>query len=300
MNLARVDLNLLNVFDAVMRERNVTRAGERIGMTQPAVSNALNRLRHLLGDALFVRGADGMRPTARALELAGPVRHALEQIETALDPPEFVPAESTRTFRLAMSEYPASVLLPALARRLEEEAPGIDLRVRSSDNVDAAALLDANEIDFAIGNFPDLPKRFERVTLFEESYVCMMRRDHPLAKGPLTLEEFAAAKHLLITLAGETKSFVDDALAEQGLTRRIAMTAYHFLVAPRIVAKTDMVTTLARRTAERVARINPVHLSPLPLPPRLLLLALLWQRRFSNHPAHEWMRALLVDVCRRI
>ena len=300
MNLAGIDLNLLVVFDALMQERSVTRAGRRIGMTQPAVSNALNRLRHLLKDDLFLRGPKGMRPTPRAVELAGPIRQALSQVETALMPAEFDPAKAANTFRLAMADYAASLILPPLAHRLEREAPGVNIRVRVNDNVSALGLLDRNEIDFAIGYHTDWPERFGGQVLFTETYVCVMRRGHPLARERITLEEFAAARHLLVTLTGEATGFVDRLLKKRGLTRRVAMTANQFLVAPLIIQTSDMIMTLALRTAARFAEVNKLHIVPVPLEPDPIALTLLWHKELSHHPAHEWMRALLADICRTV
>ena len=300
MNLANVDLNLLVVFDSLMQERSVTRAGRRIGMTQPAVSNALNRLRHLVKDDLFLRGPKGMRPTPRALELAGPVRQALAQVEVALEPVAFNPATAKNTFRLAMADYAASLILPPLARCLERDAPGVDIRVRTNDNLNALGLLDRNEIDFAVGYHNEWPDRFGGQVLFTETYVCVMRRGHPLARESITLDEFASAEHLLITLTGEATGFVDRLLKKRGLKRRVAMTANQFLVAPLIIQNSDMIMTLALRTAERFAEVNELHIVPVPLEPDPVDLTLLWHKELIRHPAHEWMRQLLVEICREV
>jgi len=300
VNLASLDLNLLVVFDALMQERSVTRAGRRVGLTQPAVSQALSRLRQLVKDDLFLRGPKGMRPTPRALELAGPVREALAQVERALEPVVFNPATATNSFRIAMADYAASLILPPLAHRLEREAPAVDIRVRTNDNVSALGLLDRNEIEFAIGYHREWPERFGGQVLFRETYVCVMRRGHPLARERITLDEFASARHLLITLTGEATGFVDRLLRKRGLTRRIAMTANQFLVAPLIIQNSDMIMTLALRTAERFAEVNNLHIVPVPLEPDPIDLTLLWHRELSRHPSHEWMRSLLVEICRNV
>jgi DNA-binding transcriptional LysR family regulator len=299
MNLAGVDLNLLVVFDALMRERNVTRAGKRIGMSQPAMSNALNRLRHLLKDELFLRGPKGMRPTPRALEIAAPIHQALMEVDSALSPVAFDPAKATNTFRFSMADYAASLILPPLAKRLEEDAPGVDIRVRP-DTLNGPQLLDRNEIDYAIGYYTDYPERFQGLSLFEESYVCVMRRGHPLAKEEITLKEFVEAKHLLITLTGEGTGFVDRLLQERGLKRRVAMTVNQFLVAPLVIQNSDMIMTLALRTAERFADVNNLHIAPLPLERAPMKLTLLWHEQLGRHPAHDWIRSVLVDICREI
>lgn len=300
MNLAAIDLNLLVAFDAVMTERNVTRAGRRLGLSQSAVSNALSRLRHLLADELFVRGADGMRPTPRALELALPVRHALQQLQSALDPAEFSPADATRAFHFAMTDYSASLILPRLAKRLEDTAPGIDIRIRPNTGVNAPPLLDSGEIEFAIGGDVDRAERFASEVLFEDSFVCAMRRGHPLARERVTLDRFVAAKHLLITLTGDPTGFVDRILERKGLKRRVAMTVNQFTVALLIIQNSDMVITLARRMADRYVKFNNLHIALLPFAAPPSKTALVWHRRLGNRPALEWMRAVLVEICRKL
>lgn len=306
MNLALVDLNLLVIFDAVMRERNVTRAGKRLGLSQSAVSNALNRLRHLVKDDLFVRGPDGMMPTTRALELGPSLRKALDMVETAFDPVVFDPATATHTFNLSMADYVASLILPRLMHRLETTAPNVDVRVRHNDYVSSFDQLDANEVDFVIGGFPtggvypQYPERFKSLILFEESYVCVMRHDHPLAGHNITFDEFVAANHLLVTITGEATGVTDRVLEKQGLKRRIPMTCNHFLVAPLIIEKSDLIITLARRMAERFAGISGLHIMPVPMELDPVEIALLWHSREHDHPAYVWMRNLLVDICKDI
>lgn len=299
MNLAGIDLNLLLVFDAVMTEQHVTRAGERIGMSQPAMSNALNRLRHFLKDDLFVRGPDGMRPTPRALELAAPVRMALKQIESALDPLEFDPWNASRTFNLAMDDDVASIILPPLAKRLEEKAPSIDIRVRHNDFVNGPALLESNKIDFKIcGYNPGYPEEFKSQVLFEVDYVCVMRKGHPLARPEITLEEFVGAKHLRVPITGEGSGMIDQLLEKQGLKRRIALTVQHFLVVPQIIENSDYLITFPRLAAERLPGIKRLHIVPLPLHFDPVQIRIIWHDRYTSHPSHEWMRSQLTDICR--
>lgn len=306
MNLAIVDLNLLVIFDAVMRERNVTRAGKRLGLTQSAVSNALNRLRHLVKDDLFVRGPEGMMPTSRALELGPVLRNALGMVETAFDPVVFDPATATHTFNLSMADYVASLVLPRLMNRLETIAPNVDVRVRHNDYVSSFDQLDANEVDFVIGGFPtggiypQYPERFKSLILFAENYVCVMRHDHPLAGHDITFDEFVAANHLLVTITGEATGVTDRVLEKRGLKRRIPMTCNHFLVAPLIVEKSDLIITLARRMAERFAGISDLHIMPVPMELDPVEIALLWHSREHDHPAYVWMREVLVDICKDI
>lgn len=301
MNLAGFDLNLLLVFDAVMRERHVTRAGDRIGMSQPAMSNALNRLRHHLKDDLFVRGSDGMRPTSRAMELAGPVRDALQGLETALDSSPFEPARAVRTFSIGSNDYAVPTLMPLLAPRLEREAPGIAVRLVSSAGR-TFDMLDDQTIDLGISAFGDIPERFGRMPLLRDRYVLTMRCGHPLASGALSLETYSQARHLLVSPRGEVHGFVDDALAEKGLARRIAMTVNSFSSAPAILAASDMILAMPGRIADHFAPIYDLVTRPAPIagPESYSSATLVWHDRLANHPAHRWFRAFLLDVSRTL
>ena len=297
MNLAGLDLNLLLVFDAVMAERNVTRAGRRIGMSQPAVSNALNRLRHHLKDELFVRTAEGMRPTPRALELAEPIQGALGQLQSALDRQDFDPATARRTFRIATTDYIVSILMPALAGYLMRYAPGVDLRILPIGGR-LFEMLDAQEADFGITTVGDAPDRFERALLFEEEYVCLMHPHNSLAEGTLTIPAFAAARHLLITPRGDARGFIDEALASRGLTRRIAMTVNQFALAAPVVAASDLIVTLPRRIANLHALTYGLKTvaCPISTPRRFRVGEIVWHRRLGRHPANDWLRDLLIAI----
>lgn len=300
MNLAAVDLKLLVVFDAVMSEGSVTRAGARLGMTQPAVSNALGRLRHLLKDDLFVRARGNMCPTPRALELTGPVRHALKQIEDVLDRSDFDPSRDARVFKFAMSGNIGVTVLPALVSRLGKVAPNVSLHLQPKCNRTMVELLDTHEIDFAFGVMPEAPMRFSRLTLYEDSYVCVMRSGNALAQGGLTLQDFARARHLAVRPAGEATSLVDHVLESLGLARHKIVTVNQFLVVPAIISSTDLVATLFRRTAEQLGIVgNPgLVVRPLPLPPAQATLC--WHSDMTNHKAHRWMREVLIDSCRAL
>jgi DNA-binding transcriptional LysR family regulator len=300
VNLAGVELKLLVVFDAVMSEGSVTRAGTRLGMTQPAVSNALGRLRHLLKDQLFVRAQGSIRPTPRALELTGPVRQALRQIEAVLDPSDFDPARDARVFKLAMSDHAAVIILPQLVQRLETIAPDVALQVRPKLDWCLPDLLDGHEIDCAVGVIPDAPVRFSRIVLFDDVYMCAMRRGHPLTRGKLTLAGFAAAKNLAVRSADRSANLIDHVLESRGLQRRMALTVDQFCVVPAIIANTDLVATVLRRKAVQLGVLeNPdLVVLPLPLPPVEAIL--LWHPSVTHHKAHRWMREVLVDSCRAL
>jgi DNA-binding transcriptional LysR family regulator len=301
MDLAGIDLNLLVVFEALMAERHVTRAGERIGLSQPATSAALNRLRRLLDDELFVRRTDGMKPTRRAQELAVPLRQALMQIQAALEPQTFEPATARRTFKLATNDFAASLVLPSLGVRIGNEAPHIDLRVIAADDALAMELLDRDAVDLAIAPFEIVEPQFERQHLLDPAgFLCVMRTGHPLASAPLTLETFAASPQLLISRTGDPSGFVDDILAEVGLQRRVAFTVPSFLLAPVVLAQTDYIAVLPRRLVTMCQQMMDLVACEPPFPQRKFPLAMLWHQRLSADPGHIWLRTILMEVAEAI
>jgi DNA-binding transcriptional LysR family regulator len=226
MNWGAFDLNLLIVFDAVMQERNVTKAGQRIGLSQPAMSHALNRLRYMLKDELFIRTPDGMAPTPHAERLAPPLRTALSELQAALEPDAFVPAEAERRFALAVNNYAAVVLAPSLVAAVAEAAPRVSLDLRPSGTLDIVERLDRGELDLAICSVDTVGERFAHCALFEDPFVVVMRHGHPARAGrhkaSLLIETFAELPHLEISSSGDDTGFIDRRLAECGLARRIA------------------------------------------------------------------------------
>lgn len=297
MNLAGMDLNLLLIFDAVMVERNVTRAARRIGLSQPAMSNALNRLRYHLKDDLFVRGADGMMPTPRALELAEPIRDILADLEEVLEAGNFDPLTSDREVNIGCNDYVICTLVPRLAAYLSEHAPELRIRLYPTAG-NTFDLLDSREIDFGIGAVVDIPDRFESLTLIEDSYQVVMRRDHPLAERKLDLQRYAAADHLLVSPRGDAHGFVDSELAKQGLTRNVRMTVNNFSSAPPILAASTMILTLPSRIAEIHAPLHDLHVAPCPVPSTLdySSAVAVWHKKLASHPAHLWFRNALAEI----
>lgn len=296
-NLAGLDLNLLLVFDAVMRERNVTRAGTRVGMSQPAVSAALSRLRHHLRDELFVRVPAGVRPTPRALELATPIRHALEELRQALDPTVFNPAESRRRFGIIMDDYLEAVLLPPLAARLARDAPSVEVRILPGGGEAAPGLLDSGAAEFAVGTFDRPADRFVVRELFIETLVCVLRRGHPLAKRPLTLEAFARLSQVLVAVCGLPQaSTVDAILQKRGLTRQIGLMAHSLLAVPSVVANSDMIALLPARLASWAAGAWGLTIKPVPLGLRPTNIGVMCLRRLERYPAHRWFADTLSEV----
>ena len=209
------------------------------------------------------------------------------------------PATSTRSFTLQTNDYLVSTLLPPLMQQLTKVAPGINLRV-VPPNQRTFELLDASTIDFALGAFGDLPDRFDVATIDDNQFVCMMNGSHALTRGRLDLKRYAAAKHLLITPRGDPVGFVDLALADAGLSRRIALTVNHFSVVPAIIAETDLIVTLPKRIAERYAPRYGLKLRPSPVPTVAAYshIRLIWHRQLGEHPAFQWFRELVLDLMR--
>ncbi|MCP4561139.1 MAG: LysR family transcriptional regulator [Bosea sp.] len=297
MNLAAIDLNLLTAFEALLEERNVTRAGQRIGLAQPSMSSALTRLRALFGDELFIRTAAGMQPTARALALARPIGEALAQIRATLAPDtDFDPATARRRLTVAVTDYGDLVVVPALVALLRREAPGIDLVVRPiGDAAASLAALERGDVDALIGgHLPDSP-RIVRRTLFEEDFVCI--RDKALA-APLSAGDYVRLPHALFSAAGGDGSpgVVDALLATEGHKRRVAVTLAHVVAVPFAVAGTDLVATMARRVASRFAAIAGVALMPLPYDAPRFAIDLLHSRRATADPALRWFLAMIERV----
>ncbi|MEO7392049.1 MAG: LysR family transcriptional regulator [Ramlibacter sp.] len=301
-NFRTLDLNLLRLFDQVMAERNLTRAARNLSMTQPAVSNALNRLRDALGDKLVVRSGYGVEPTPRALALWPAIADALRQMEASLAPADFVASEAANTFVLAMADATAAELMPGLVEIIERDAPGVSMRVLPLVTRDPRSLLDEGQMDLAVGFFPavlaDLTAQsqsggmaaFDHQRLFSGEYVCVMRRDHPLASGPLTVKRYCAAHHLLVSFSGRPFGFVDEALAALGRTRRIVLTVNQFFTAGRVVVGSDLLTVLPRHFVNITGLEQEFVLRELPFDVAPVLVDSLWHRRQGQRSDHAWLR----------
>jgi DNA-binding transcriptional LysR family regulator len=310
-NFRTLDLNLLRVFDEVMAERNLTRAATNLAMTQPAVSNALRRLRDALRDELLVRAGYGVQPTPRALELWPAVRAALDGLRAAIQPGDFDAAASRDSFVLATADATAALLMPPLVRRLEAEAPGLSLRVRPLLTRDPRGLLSSGELDLALGYFPaavaaiDLaamqeggPEPIEHGRLYDSEYVCVMRAGHPLASGPLDLDRYCAARHLLVSFSGRPFGFVDEALAALGRRRRVVLTVNQFFTAGQVVALTDLLTVLPRRFVPTTGIASRLTMRSLPMDLPTVHVDQLWHHRNTARASHAWLRAAVADAAR--
>jgi DNA-binding transcriptional LysR family regulator len=298
VNWDAFDFKLLIVFDAIMRERHVTRAGERLGLSQSAVSHALQRLRRALGDELFVRGPEGMSPTPRALDLAEPVRRALAEIEGALHQDRFDPASSGARFRLVLNNTAAVVLAAPIAEWIARRAPALSLHMSPSGTVRVDDLLDRG----VVGAGRVEGERFGTTTLIRDGFAVVARRGHPALGQPLTYERLADLAHLVVSSTGDDVGFLDAILGRRGLgPRRVAMAA-PFLSAAPILARSDLVAVMAERIAHTLATVHPLACAALPADPDLPVTrsVLVWARRVERHPGHAWLRRQVADCVRSL
>jgi DNA-binding transcriptional LysR family regulator len=295
VDLSTVDLNLLKLFEALVRERSVTRAGLRLGLSQPAASRALGRLRTMLGDRLVVRGKLGLELTPRGETLAGPVARLLDDARGIVSPAVFDPASATGRITIAAHDHLSLVVLAGLIARFERHAPALSLHIAqpAGDNV---RLVEQGGADLALGIFETLPGSLHRRGLYADSLVCVVRSDHPGVADGLSLERYVTLRHVTVTISGVGESAVDVALSTLGLTRHVALRVPHFLAGAMLVADSDMILTLPSRLARRLAERLPLALLDLPLQVAPLSPAMIWHERFHGDPAHVWVRQQLVDV----
>ena len=299
MNLGLVDLNLLVAFDALLAEQSVTRAAGRLGLSQPAMSSALGRLRRLIGDPILVRTATRMVPTQRAMELVGPVRQILAQVELALAAPApFDPASTRRRFRIATNDYVEAVLLPRLVREIASAAPGIDLEILPLGAAYPEEGLQTGKLDLAIGFAHNVPVELHSHILFKDKFVCAVRADHPAVGRRLTPRQYAELPHMLVSQTGGVTGIVDNALSMHGLERRVAVTVPHFVIAPHVVAQSDCIVTLAERVARSFAGGLALRLVKPPVFLPAIRVAMTWHERNEHDPAQKWLRDTLRTISR--
>ena len=297
MNWRAFDLNLLVVFEALMQDGSVTRAGKRLGMSQPAMSHALNRLRYLVKDQLFIRTPKGMVPTPRAEQLALPLRHALAQMQRALEPETFVAAKASRRFSIAINNYAAIVMAAPLVTAVSAAAPRVQLDLRPSGTLDVFDHLDSGELDVVIGTFDAVGERFGSAALLQDRFVAVMRRGHPAGRGKLSAATFGALAHVAISSSGDDTGFIDRSLATRGARRRIAL-HLPYLSAGAVLGQSDMVATLSQRVAEAMVRGSALQLRDLPFTSPMVRTSMLWHRKLDGYPAHRWLRDLIASVSR--
>ena len=306
LNFRTLDLNLLRVFDVVMAERNLTRAAERLSITQPAVSNALKRLKESVGEDLLTRAPGGVKPTPRAVALWPEVRTALGYLRAALSPESFNPQTDATSFRIAMADATAAMFMPPLVSHIEDSQALANVRVLPLATRDPSVLLERGDADLAVGYFPetlaglhsqesDSPLRHAR--LLDSEYVCVMREGHPLAaEGELTLDAYCAAQHLLVNFGGRAHGLADQALATLGRQRRVVLTVNQYFTAGRVVANSNLLTVLPAFYVDSTGYREQVVTRPLPFELTGLHVAMLWHQRHDRVSSHQWLRARLLEA----
>jgi len=296
--LGAIDLNLLVVFDAIMRDRSVTRAGHRLGLSQPAMSHALTRLRHMLKDELFVRSPTGMVPTPRAEELATPIRIALDGLQQSLEPVQFEPSKATATFRIAVDNYAAIVLVAPIAAHVASSAPGVTLDFRPSGTLNVSELLDRSELHLAIGPPGAQGERFSLRRLLQDQFVVVLRKNHPAAKAEeFSTEKLTTLSQLEISSAQFGPDFVETGAGRSKSTARPVMRA-PFLSAAQILATSDLISVLPLNVAKNMVGSHHLVFRRLSRSPKPIEAAMMWLRRLDNQPAHAWLRDVIGHVTR--
>ncbi|WP_020159525.1 LysR family transcriptional regulator [Methylobacter marinus] len=302
-NLRSFDLNLLLAFDVLMQERNVTRAAERMFVTQSAMSHTLHRLRQQLDDPLLVKTPNGMQPTDRALALVEPVRNLLREMERLLEPPQaFDPASSQRRFTLAATDYMEFLLLPDLSRLIEQAAPGVDIHIKRTESAFPMMQLENGSLDVVLGfaSVLEPPAHLICEHLFKDRMACAVRKNHPKISANPILEHYLDAPHMLISRTGSQVGVIDAKLAELGLERRIKLIVPHFLSAPLIVTQTDMILSLPYRLAVAFSKMVALNILPVPLDLPDYDLVMIWHPLREKDPAHCWLREQIAAIGRMI
>lgn len=294
-NLRRIDLNLLVILDALLTEQHVTRAAERLHLSQPAVSHALARLRDVLDDPLLVRQGGTLVPTARALELATPLAEALAQVQALLAPNQFDPASAKRRFRVAMSDYSAAIFLPSLVRTLRREAPGIDLQIVQTSREGMVDGILNGDLDLAAGVFPDIPRELRTTALFDEHYTCLIDRDSLPDNATLDLPTYLARPHVLLEMRGSGTPEIERALRAIRQRRHVAISLPHWGVAPQLILGTDLILTVSARGVQNVD-----HRQLLTLPPPFAIpsfaFELAWHARRGGDTGLQWLIGQMQEV----
>ena len=299
MDIRNVDLNLLVALDALLAERSVSRAAVRLHLSQPAASALLARLRELFGDPLLLRSARGMLPTARALELLGPVRQVLDEIDAIVQPrAAFDPAGAVHTFTLSASDYVEYALLPMLVDYLERKAPGVRLEVRPLDLEMVAKQMESGEVDLCITGLQNAAAGLHLRPLYAERIVSVVRRKHPGVGARLTLDTFCSLEHILVSVRGSGFSGrIDEALAALGRKRHARLAVPHFLLVPEIVARSDMISALPERLARGYAKRLRIFEPPLDL--QGFTVGEIWHERNQRDPAQQWLREVLAELAQK-
>ncbi|MFD1561073.1 LysR family transcriptional regulator [Paraburkholderia silviterrae] len=296
MELHDIDLNLLVVFNELLRQRRVSAVAETLGISQPGISNALNRLRRLLGDELFLRTSRGMIPTPFAETLAEPIGFALGAIHDTLNAKTtFNPASSTRTFTLAMTDIGEIYFLPALMKRLGQVAPNVLISTAHDASETLQDEMEAGRVDLAIGFIPDLKTGIFQRRLFRQRYVCLFRKGHPLGKTGMTLAAFREAEHVSIVAEGTGHGIVDEVIQRAGITRNLRLRVPHFVAVGHILQTTDLIAVVPQAFA--AGTLEPFGLESAPCPVKIpdIVINVLWHAKNHREPGNQWLRQLIFD-----
>ena len=297
MELSDIDLNQLVLFQQLMVDRHVSKAAENLGLTQPAVSNTLAKLRRQFGDDLFVRTPTGMMPTPFAEQLAEPIGYALGMIHSGLNQhSRFDPASVRRSVTIGMTDIGEIVFLPALVERLRQEAPGVSLSTVRTTTTNLRDDMEAGKVDLAIGPLPQLKAGFFQRRLFRQRYVCLFRKGHALDRKRMTLADFKAAEHLVIVSAGTGHGKVDELIRRAGVERSVRLTVPHFVSVGHLLRRTDMVATVTERLAESLVEPFDLTFRPHPIDLPEIAINVFWHAKVHRSPAHQWLRGVVFDL----
>jgi DNA-binding transcriptional LysR family regulator len=290
-----IDLNLLRIFDAVMTERHVGRAAERVARTQPAVSNAISRLRSKLNDPLFTRTPKGVTPTLKAEALWREISPALDALIAATERQNFDPQKITGQFVIACTDFESTLLLEPILRILQKSAPTVSVIFIPGSAIASQTVLQSGNADIALGFLPETSSAIRSRILFEDSFCVAMRKKHPLARKPQDLRSYVKADHLLVSPSGDSRGVVDEVLAARGLSRRIALVINHFHLIPEALMASDMLATSSAKLMSQFGQTSELVLKPPPLAIPLIQISLYWHRRTENDQRLSWFRKLLVE-----
>ncbi len=297
MNLQSVDLNLLKVFEAVAEERSTTLAGARVGLTQSSVSNALSRLRTVFGDELFVRTPQGMMPTPRAEQLVAPVQSALNRLRAAMaDSEGFDPISATGTVRIATSDLQVMVVGAKLARAISRSAPAVELQFSQLDKRSVFADLDEDRVDLAISSYFDKPRRFNASPFGSAKFLCIGRVGHPAFERGLSLADYVAFPHVMVSFRADATSMLDTELAKRGLIRRVGVTVGDFLGLPPVLAGSDYLASIPTYGSRLLTAPGTCMTMPLPFDMPAWPMEMIWSRRADADPLQGWARSVLQSI----
>ncbi len=296
MKLRNFDLNLLVIFSAIMKRRSITGASEEVGLSPSAVSHALSRLRVMLNDQLFHRGANGVEPTDRAIEIASEVERGLGFISTALSlQHQFVPAQANRLFTMQVTDYVSGFLLPRLASRLQVEAPGVSVDILPF-SISGASVWDRVDLQVRLTPGRLKPEMVRSQRLIADDVVVLMRPDHPRAKEPMTAETYASLPHVKLSQSATGTTVIDDVLEARGLSRHMAMTVSSWFDIPDIVANSDLIAIAPSQLIETDGRLKRLQISPLPLEEVVFSFDLCWDLRTEREPGQRWLREIICEI----